>query len=467
MDEVPARGLSHMFVTLFLYCFAESMVVPSSTDVTMAVVCPGKDKCSLAIYLSGVQQVIVGLGSLVLMPMLGNLSDTYGRKIMLTIPITLSIIPLVVLACSMTKYYFYAYYVLKTMIAMATQGSVSFLAFAYVVRYFSINKESDFRKFIFQVYGMWLQADIVQERRRASVFGIVSGIAFVSAVLGNFSARFLSTSTAFQVAAAISVISLVYMRLFLRESLINNSICLNKSTETECLLQKVPGKKWLLFKNLFSLDDSISLLRTSQPFSKVAVIAFFYNVAEFGLYDSLMYCLKAQFHFNKDQFADLLIISGIAGSISQLIIMPVFSPFMGEAKMLSIGLFFTFAHILLYSVAWASWVPYVAAMMCVVAVFALPCLRSIASKLTGSDEQGRAQGCITGISSFAGIIAPFAFTPLTALFLAGNSPFYFPGFSIFCAAIAAMIALILSMMIRPAPATNSSVNSFNPAQPLV
>lgn len=442
MDEVPARGLSHMFVTLFLYCFGESMVLPSITDVTMAALCPGKDKCSLAIYLSGAQQVIVGLGSLVVMPVLGNLSDTYGRKMMLTIPITLSIIPLVVLACSMTKYYFYVYYVLKTMIAMATQGSVSFLAFAYV-------------------------ADIVQERKRASVFGIVSGIAFVSAVLGNFSARFLSTSTAFQVAAAISVISLVYMRLFLRESLISNSICLNKSTEAECLLEKAPAKKWLLFKNLLSLGDSISLLRTSPPFLKAAVIAFFYNVSEFGLYDSLMYCLKAQFHFNKDQFSDLLIISGIAGSISQLIIMPVFSPFVGEAKMLSIGLFFTFAHILLYSVAWAPWVPYTAAMMCVVAVFALPCLRSIVSKLTGPDEQGRAQGCITGISSFAGVVAPFAFTPLTALFLADDSPFYFPGFSIFCAAIAAMIALLLSMMIRPAPATNSSVDSSDPAQPLV
>ncbi|KZV13934.1 hypothetical protein F511_44783 [Dorcoceras hygrometricum] len=51
-------GLSHMFVTLFLYCFAESMVVPSITDVTMAALCPGKDKCSLAIYLSGAQQVV-------------------------------------------------------------------------------------------------------------------------------------------------------------------------------------------------------------------------------------------------------------------------------------------------------------------------------------------------------------------------------------------------------------------------
>ncbi|GFP79173.1 calcium-transporting ATPase [Phtheirospermum japonicum] len=44
------------------------------------------------------------------------------------------------------------------------------------------------------------------------------------------------------------------------------------------------------------------------------------GVSDVGLYASLMYFLKAQFHFNKDQFADLMRISGIAGSISQMVL---------------------------------------------------------------------------------------------------------------------------------------------------
>ncbi|KAL2512810.1 Major facilitator superfamily protein [Abeliophyllum distichum] len=79
-------GLSHLLVTVFLYCFANFMVIPAKPDVTMAALCPGKDKCSLAIYLTGAQQAIIGLGSLVVMPLIGNLSDTYGRKVMLTVP---------------------------------------------------------------------------------------------------------------------------------------------------------------------------------------------------------------------------------------------------------------------------------------------------------------------------------------------------------------------------------------------
>lgn len=37
---------------------------------------------------------LIGLGSLIIMPLLGNLSDTHGRKVMLMLPLTLSIFPL-------------------------------------------------------------------------------------------------------------------------------------------------------------------------------------------------------------------------------------------------------------------------------------------------------------------------------------------------------------------------------------
>ncbi|KAL2503904.1 Major facilitator superfamily protein [Abeliophyllum distichum] len=418
-------GLSHLFMTVFLYCFANFIVVPAITDVTMTALCSGKDECSLAIYLTGAQQAITGLGSMIAMPLVGYFSDTYGRKVMLTLPMTLSIFPSVVLAYSRTKYFFYSYYVLSTLTAMASQGSVQFLALAYV-------------------------ADNVPESKRSAVFGIMSGIASSSFVFGNFSARFLSTAATFQVAAAMGMISLVYMRVLLPESMMNKSMC-SKDAETECLLEKAPSKKWQLFKTLPSVNDTLCLLRTSPTFAKVAIVAFFTNVADVGLMASLMYFLKAQFHFNKNQFADIMIISGVAGSISQLILMPILTPLVGEEKMLSIGLFFNFSHMILYSIAWAPWVPYAATMISVVAIFAMPCLRSIASKQIGPNEQGKAQGYITGICSFANIVSPLAFSPLAALFLSNNAPFHFPGFSIMCSGLAAMIAFIQSIMIRAIP----------------
>lgn len=434
-------GLGHLFMTSFLGCFFSSMVIPAITDVTLAALCPGEDECSLAIYLTGVQQAVIGLGSVVTMPLLGNLSDLYGRKVLLTFPMTLSIFPLAILAYSRTKYYFYAYYILRTLISMICEGSVPCLALAYV-------------------------ADNVPEAKRAAVFGILSGVASSAFVCGNLSARFLSTSATFQMAAGGSVVALVYMRAFLPESIRDRGVP-EKATEIDCLLEKAPSRKLQFFKTLPSLNDTICLLRTSPTFSQAATATFFFTVAEIGLHASLLYYLKAQFQFDKDQFADLMIIGGAAGSISQLVLMPLLAPFLGEQKLLSIGLFFGCAHMFLDSIAWASWVPYAAAMMAVVATFAMPCLKSIASKQISPCQQGKAQGCLTGISSLASIVSPLVFSPLTAMFLSDDPPFHFPGFSIMCAGFAGLIAFIQSIRIKDADESvsdciTSSSDSLDP-----
>lgn len=56
MEKVS--GLGHLFVTIFLYSFSTFMVIPAITDVTMSAICPGEEECSLAIYLSAVQQAV-------------------------------------------------------------------------------------------------------------------------------------------------------------------------------------------------------------------------------------------------------------------------------------------------------------------------------------------------------------------------------------------------------------------------
>ncbi|RWW30725.1 hypothetical protein BHE74_00011141 [Ensete ventricosum] len=111
--------LFHLFACAFLFHFSAFMVIPAITDVTIEALCPGRDQCSLAIYLSGINQAvsspilifnvlppscfvesvrcpekITGLGTLVVTPLVGNLSDKYGRKAMLTLPMTSVIVPL-------------------------------------------------------------------------------------------------------------------------------------------------------------------------------------------------------------------------------------------------------------------------------------------------------------------------------------------------------------------------------------
>ncbi|CAB4265508.1 unnamed protein product [Prunus armeniaca] len=434
MENLSGGGLGHLFMAIFLHNFATFMVIPAITDVTMSALCPGRDECSIAIYLTGFQQAIVGLGTLVMMPLVGNLSDKCGRKALLTVPMILTIIPLGILGYSRNRTFFYVYFVAKTLTAMICEGSVPCLALAYV-------------------------ADNVAEERRASAFGVLSGIGSSAFVCGTLFTRFLSTSSTFQVATSVAVVAAMYLRIFLPDSNIDKKLSAPLlSDEKQKIADSDESSRAQILqpaKTLPSLHDLISLLKTSATFSQAAIVAFFSNLADVGLHASMMYYLKARFHFNKDQFADLMVISGVAGTISQLLLMPLLAPALGEEKLLSIGLFFSCAHMFLYGVAWSFWVPYAAAMFSIFYVFATPCMRSIVSKQVGPSEQGKAQGCISGICSFANVISPIAFSPLTALFLSEKAPINFPGFSLICVGFAAMIAFIQSVMIRAVPPISS------------
>ncbi|KAI8548992.1 hypothetical protein RHMOL_Rhmol07G0316400 [Rhododendron molle] len=337
-------GLGHLFMTVFLYNFSIFMVIPAITDVTMSALCPGEDECSLAIYLTGIQQA--------------------------------------------------------TVTSMVCEGSVHCLALAYVV------------------------------------------------------------------SASVAAIATVYMRVLLPESMADEIRRTTKEEEVRISLldedRNSRKNQVRVFKTMPSFDDTVSLLRSSLTFSQAAIVAFFTSLGDVGLHAALLYYLKAKFHFSKDQFADLMVINGISGTISQMVLMPILAPVIGEEKLLSMGLFFNCTHILLYSIAWAPWVPYASAMISLLAVFAHPCIRSIVSKQVGPGEQGKAQGCISGLCSFANAVSPFAFTPLTALFLSANAPFHFPGFSIACAGFAVMIAFVQSIMIRAVhPSLSFKVSNYS------
>ncbi|KAL8233281.1 hypothetical protein R6Q57_003059 [Mikania cordata] len=274
---------------------------------------------------------------------------------------------------------------------MLCEGSVIFLALAYV-------------------------ADNVPEQRRVSAFGILSGVSSCSFVSGNLLTRFLpSIASVFQVSATTAMVSVVYMRIFLPESNMTTAVIAatsEKETTNECLLKKGNINNRRASRTVPSLHDSFSL-KSSWTFSQAAIVAFFNMLCDLGLFSGLLYYLKAEFHFDKDQYADLMIIHGIAGIISQMILMPMLTKVINEEQLLAIGLAFNCIHISFIAVAWSSWVcAYTWEQM--QAIKSLPAyLRSIVSKQVGPTEQGKAQGCITGICSFAGIISPLIFSPLT------------------------------------------------------
>ncbi|KAK6159608.1 hypothetical protein DH2020_006922 [Rehmannia glutinosa] len=371
---------------------------------------------------------IAGLGSVVVMPLIGTLSDSYGRKVMLTIPLILAIFPLVILAVKRTTEFFYLYYGLKTLTSMVTEGGVICLSLSYL-------------------------ADNVSEGKRVSAFGLLSGAVSAATVCGTLTARLLPTDRIFQVATVSAVIAAVYMRIFLKDmtrqiDALEQPILKPETDQTTDQVGNQPLKKLDLLKKIPLPKDIIRLLKSNVTVSLASFVAFFNSLAEAGIQAFLMYYLKARFHFQKDQFADIWFITYISATT---VLMPILGPLLGEETLLCMGLFAGFLNMLLDSIAWAPWVPYASALLGIFLFLASPSIRCIISKQVGPYEQGIAQGCLMAIASFANVISPLIYSPLSALFLSDGAPFNFPGFSILCVGLAWFIGFILSTMIKIHP----------------
>ncbi|XP_069146837.1 uncharacterized protein [Solanum lycopersicum] len=404
--------LKHLFVTVFLSNFAFNVVTPAITDITMDAICPSQDKCSLAIYLSGFQQAIIGLGSMLMMPLIGNLSDVYGRKTLLTIPVTLLIFPSVIMAYRRTTNYFYAYYVMRTLTGMLSDTGIQCISIAYA-------------------------ADCMSEENRASAIATLAGVGSAAFLCSNFVVRFLSTAQIFLVSSISSSAALLYMTIFLKDN-INNYDALNQSILANHQSDHSEGT---------TVHQIINLLNTSTTLLLATLISILYGLGEGGIQSPFLYFLRARFQYNKDNFSMLMLICYGGTTFSQLILLPKLARIIREETILSLALIAGFSNMLIDSIAWAAWVPYVVALFPMFFFLAKPALQSIVSKQVGPNEQGIAQGCLSGVGSFANILSPFIFSPLTDLFLSERAPFDYPGFSMLCIGLAWLIAIIPSMMI--------------------
>ncbi|KAF7820368.1 hippocampus abundant transcript-like protein 1 isoform X2 [Senna tora] len=189
------RPLVHLLFPFFIHGIAEEMAVSVLVDFTTAALCPTTSTCSKAIYIVGLQQTVVGIFKMVVLPLMGQLADEYGRKPFLLLTFSASIFPFAVIAWNQSEEFVYAYYVLRTISYIITQGTTYCIMFAYV-------------------------ADIVSDGKRAAVFSFFTGLHSASEFVGDALARFLPEKYIFGVSTGLLIFCTVYIQMFLRETLI-------------------------------------------------------------------------------------------------------------------------------------------------------------------------------------------------------------------------------------------------------
>ncbi|KAI5399641.1 uncharacterized protein LOC127092346 [Lathyrus oleraceus] len=428
------RPLFHLLLPLSIHWIAEEMTVSVLVDVTTTSLCPQQSTCSKVIYINGLQQTIVGIFKMVILPLLGQLSDEHGRKPLLLVTMSTTIIPFALLAWNQSEEFVYAYYVIRTFSYIISQGSIFCISVAYV-------------------------ADVVNENKRAAVFSWITGLFSASHVLGNVLARFLPQNYIFLVSIVLLTFCPIYMQIFLDETVKMNP----RKNQELGLCKKIVS---VVNRRYKSMRNAAEIVIFSPTLRGMALVSFFYELGMSAISSVLLYYLKAVFGFNKNQFSELLMMVGIGSIFSQIVLLPILNPLVGEKVILCSSLLASIAYAWLSGLAWAPWVPYLSASFGIIYVLVKPSTYAIISKASSSSNQGKAQTFIAGAQSISDLLSPIAMSPLTSLFLSSNAPFECKGFSIICASICMIISLIFACMLNPNPHSSNELEG-NPEDPLL
>lgn len=427
--------LLHLLAPLCIYWTAEEMSVSVIADITTNALCPGKSTCSQAIYINGLQQMVVGICKMFVIPVLGQLADDYGRKPLLLLIISTAIFPSAILAIDESKGFVYAYYVLQIISHIMSQGSIFCISAAYV-------------------------ADILDGRSRAAAFGWMHGILSLSHVLGNLLARLLPGTYIFEVSVALLIIAPMYMIIFLTET-VKLIPDLNQHLPWSSKAYKLAQERYRAMRYALLVVTSSSTLRC------ICLVSFFYDMGISGISSVLMYYLKSAFDFNKNQFSEILMMVGVGSIITQMLVFPLVNQLVGERAVLRISLLASITYALLYGLAWASWVPYFGALFRMVYLLERPSTNAIVSRASSSSDQAKTQGLVAGAEAIGSFLAPLVMSPLTSWFLSSNAPFNCKGFSLICAAFALAMAFYLAWILPEAPSPAQEENAESEEAPLL
>lgn len=398
MPSSPVRqpAVGFIFVTLTLAITGFGLLIPVLPKLIVQF--QGGDLTSGS-HSYGWLVSIYALMQFIGAPILGSLSDRFGRRRIILIATAGSAIDYVIMAGAPTL----AWLFVARIIAGFTAG-VYATANAYLV-------------------------DITPPEKRAGAFGLLGaafGIGFVVGPVAGGLLGEIDLRLPFWVAAGCSAVNWLWGLLVLPESL-------PPANRREFSWARAnPLGALLALKRLpavLGLTESYFILMLAQTmmFSLWALYTayrFHWSPAEVGL--SLMY-------------------TGILSGFVQAVLVKKIVPRLGDTRSVVVGLSVTALAYLGYGLAQHGWVIYVIMIFACFAGLSGPALQSYISKHVPANEQGAVQGVFAGLASLAGIPGPFIATWSFGWAIAPDSWLHLPGIAFFEASLLIALALWLAL----------------------
>lgn len=389
----PAVGF--IFVTLALAIMGFGLLIPVLPKLIVQF--RGGDMTS-GTHTYGAIFVIYALMQFIGSPILGSLSDRFGRRRIILIATAGSAIDYVIMACAPSLSWFF---VART-IAGFTAG-VYATANAYIV-------------------------DVTPPEKRAGAFGMLGGAFGIGFVLGPLLGGFLGEidlRLPFWVAAGCSAVNWFWGLLVLPESLKPENRRPFSWARANPLGALVALKR---FPAVLGLVESYFLLMMAQAVT----------FSTWALYTDYRY------HWSPRMVGFSLMFAGVMSGLFQALGVKRIVPKLGDTRAVLLGLTISVLVNLAYGFATAGWMIFAIICIGVTAGMSGPALQSYISKHVPPDQQGAVQGVMGGLQSLGSIPGAVAGTWSFGWAVSPQRSLHVPGIAFFLSAGFVALSLVLA-----------------------
>jgi DHA1 family tetracycline resistance protein-like MFS transporter len=378
MNKSKKASVWFIFITLLIDVTGFGIIIPVMPGIIQELT--GTNISGAARYGAWLVAVYAGMQFL-FAPLIGAISDRYGRR--------------PVLLCSL--FGFFIDYLL--------------LAFAPTITWLFIGR------FLAGIFGASFTtagayiADISEPEKRAQNFGMMGaafGMGFVlGPVIGGLLGD-LGNRVPFFVAAGLTFCNWLYGYFILPESL------------------KEENKRAFVWQRANPIGTIKSLFRFKVVAGLFGALALLY-LASHAVQSNWSFYTIEKFKWTETQIGISLGVVGIVFGLVQGVLIRKTIPLMGEERSIYTGLALYAIGFMLYAFANQGWMMYGITIVYCLGGIAGPALQGVMSKLIPPNEQGELQGGFTSVMSLTAIVGPLLMNGIFSYYTSDNAPLYFPG----------------------------------------
>ncbi len=386
-------GVAFIFVTILLDAIGMGLLIPVLPDVLRRFVSEPALISEYFGYFIGAYALMQFVAS----PILGSLSDRYGRKSILLISLLGAGLDYIFMAFAPTL----ALLFVGRVISGLTGASMT-VASSYM-------------------------ADISDDKNRSANFGMIGaawGLGFIAGPLLGGLLSSLGPLAPFLVAAGLNILNFLFGVFVLPESL------------PQEMRRKV---------QLQNLNPFVSVYKILKPSAFVVLIWIYFLLFLAGQVHPVNWTLYTQTKFGWTSWEVGLSLSfvGVVLAISQGFFTRFIIPRLGEEKSLTFGLIVYTTAFAMFGLATQGWMMYPIVVFFGLSGVAIPALQSIVARHVPPNEQGELQGSLVSLGSLSSILAPALFTLLFVSFTKSKEQLYFPGAAYLAASLICLFALLV------------------------